>query len=214
MCPSWMPRCQQISRHLPFMSIKSFVQAQHRGRWQEMVSFNWRVQWPRPARVPLLSLRLNILWVPCGHSGRLLTHYHPREVRNSIYTYRKIHIDYQSKVSYRFISIIYGDTTNCKYMFMFPQRNLIHYACYLNVEVGVILAPIILIIEVAMRKLRRKEQQQVRFYFVFHFQILTLYMLNFLRGNINTYLHFTVKYRYNAVFGVQEIDRVIAVTAL
>ena len=54
---------------------------------------------------------------PCGHSGRLsevvLTHYCRREVRNSINRYRKIHIDYRSKFSYRFISfisIIYGNT--------------------------------------------------------------------------------------------------------
>ena len=131
-----MPRCQQISRqHLPFMSIKLFVQAQHRGRGEEMVSlcslirFNWHVRWPRPARVPLLSLRLNILWVPCGHSGRLLTHYRPYEVRNSIYPYRKIHIDYQSEVSYRFISIIYGNTTNCKYIFVSPKK--FHPLCLL-----------------------------------------------------------------------------------
>ena len=51
--------------------------------------------------------------VPCGHSGMLLTHYRPCEVRNSIYRYRKIHIDYWSKFSYRFISnisIIHGNT--------------------------------------------------------------------------------------------------------
>ena len=43
----------------------------------------------------------------------MLTHYRRREVRNSIYRYRKIHIDYRSKFSYRFISsisIIYGNT--------------------------------------------------------------------------------------------------------
>ena len=75
--------------------------------------FNWRVHWPRPARVPLFSLGLKIPRSPCGHSGRLLTHYRPREVRNSIYRYRKTHINYQSKFSYRFmsfISIIYGNT--------------------------------------------------------------------------------------------------------
>ena len=56
-CPdvnkSWLSR-----QHWPFMSIKSFVQSEHRGRWQEMVSlclpirFNWHVCWPWPARVP------------------------------------------------------------------------------------------------------------------------------------------------------------------
>ena len=78
--------------------------------------FNWRVRWPRPVRIPLFSLGLKVLGVACGHSGRLLTHYRPREVRNSIYRYGQIHIDYRSKDSYRFIltiSIIYGNTT-CK----------------------------------------------------------------------------------------------------
>ena len=87
--------------------------------WQDKVSFcslirfNWRV----PARVPLFSLGLKVSRSPCGHSGRLsevmLTHYCRREVRNLIYRYRKIHIDYRSKFSYRFISfisIIYGNT--------------------------------------------------------------------------------------------------------
>ena len=50
-----------LGQHRPFMSIKSFVQ--HSG-WQEMGvpmlanPFNWRVRWPRPARVPLFSLGL------------------------------------------------------------------------------------------------------------------------------------------------------------
>ena len=89
-------------------------------KWQDKVSFcslihfNWRV----PARVPLFSLGLKAPRSdPCGHSGRLsevvLTHYRRREVRNSIYRYRKIHIEYRSKFSYRFISIIYGNTTTC-----------------------------------------------------------------------------------------------------
>ena len=90
-------------------------------KWQDKVSFcslihfNWRV----PARVPLFLLGLKAHRSgPCGHSGRLsevvLTHYRRREVRNSIYRYREIHIDYRSKFSYRFmsfISIIYGNTT-------------------------------------------------------------------------------------------------------
>ena len=89
-------------------------------KWQDKVSlcslirFNWRV----PARVPLFSLGLKVTRSgPCGHRGRLsevvLTHCRRREVRNSIYRYRKIHIDYPSKFSYRFISfisIIYGNT--------------------------------------------------------------------------------------------------------
>ena len=95
-------------------------------KWQDKVSFcslirfNWRV----PARVPLFSLGLKAPRSgPCGHSGRLsevvLTHYRRREVRNSIYRYRKIHIDYRSKFSYRFISfisIIYGNTI---YMYVY-----------------------------------------------------------------------------------------------
>ena len=47
-------------------------------------------------------------------AGGCLTHYCPREVRYSIYRYKKINIDYRSKFSYRFISsisIIYGNTT-------------------------------------------------------------------------------------------------------
>ena len=46
-------------------------------------------------------------------AGGWLTRYRPREVRNSIYRYRKIHIDYRSEFLYRFISpisIIYGNT--------------------------------------------------------------------------------------------------------
>ena len=80
--------------------------------------FNWRVRWPRPARVPLFSLGLKMPQSPCGHSGTpggWLTRYRPREVRNSIYRYRKIHIDYRSKFLYRFISsisIIYGNTSS------------------------------------------------------------------------------------------------------
>ena len=91
-------------------------------KWKDKVSFcslirfNWRV----PARVPLFSLGLKAHRSgPCGHSGRLsevvLTHYRRREVRNSIYRYREIQIDYGSKFSYRFISfisIIYGNTIN------------------------------------------------------------------------------------------------------
>ena len=92
-------------------------------KWQDKVSFcslirfNWRV----PARVPLFSLGLKAHRSgPCGHSGRLsevlFTHYRRREVRNSIYRYREIHIDYRSKFSYRFISfisIIYSNTNCC-----------------------------------------------------------------------------------------------------
>ena len=43
------------------------------------------------------------------------------------------------------ISVLRNDT-NCNNMFMFQQRNFIHYVCYLNVEVAVILAPIIFLL--------------------------------------------------------------------
>ena len=55
------------------------------------------------------------LEVHVATAGGWLTRYRPREVRNSIYRYRKIHIDYRSKFLYRFISpisIIYGNTKN------------------------------------------------------------------------------------------------------
>ena len=54
------------------------------------------------------------LEVHVATAGGWLTRYRPREVRNSIYRYRKIHIDYRSKFLYRFISpisIIYGNTS-------------------------------------------------------------------------------------------------------
>ena len=55
------------------------------------------------------------LKVHVATAGGWLTRYRPREVRNSIYRYRKIHIDYRSKFLYRFISsisIIYGNTNS------------------------------------------------------------------------------------------------------
>ena len=53
---------------------------------------------PRPARVLLFSLGLKVSQRLCDVATlegcqRLLTHYRWREVRNSIYRYRKIHID-------------------------------------------------------------------------------------------------------------------------
>ena len=88
-------------------------------KWQDKVSFCSliRFHWRVPARVPLFSLGLKVPRSPCGHCGRLsnvvFTHYRRREVRDSIYRYRKIHIDYRSKFSYQFtwpVSIIYGNT--------------------------------------------------------------------------------------------------------
>ena len=106
-----------LGQHRPFMSIKSFVQ---HSEWQEMVSLCSLirligVRWPRQARIPLFSLGLRVLEVHVATGGGWLTRYRPREVRNSIYRYRKIHIDYRSKFLYRFISpisIIYSNTTN------------------------------------------------------------------------------------------------------
>ena len=43
------------------------------------------------------------LEVHVATAGGWLTHYHPHEVRNSIYRYKKIHIDYWSKFLSRFI---------------------------------------------------------------------------------------------------------------
>ena len=109
-------------------------------KWQDKVSFcslicfNWRV----PSRVPLFSLGLKAHRSgPCGHSGRLsevvLTHYRRCEVRNSIYRYREIHIDYRSKFSYRFvsfISIIYGNTNeNALEMAAFLSRDNEQWTC-------------------------------------------------------------------------------------
>ena len=91
--------------------------------------FNWRVRWPLPAIVPLFSLGLKVPRSPCGHSGRLLTRYRPCEVRNSIYWYRKIHINYRSKFSYRFISsilIIYGNTNNDLWPWPISSRSFSH----------------------------------------------------------------------------------------
>ena len=109
-----------------------------------LIRFNWRV----PARVPLLSLGLEVPRSPCGHSGRLsevvLTHYRRLEVRNSIYRYRKIQIDYRSKFSYRFIlsiSIIYGNTSHfsveewqiCKHIIVSYEKSCRERVCPANV---------------------------------------------------------------------------------
>ena len=108
-----------LGQHPPFMSIKSFVQ--HRG-WQEMVS--------------LCSLIRLILEVHVAIAGGWLTRYRPREVRNSIYRYRKIHIDYRSKFLYRFISpisIIYGNTNHFfTEQFFHPEPVVILCNMYMN----------------------------------------------------------------------------------
>ena len=102
-----------LGQHRPFMSIKSFVQ--HSG-WQKMVSLCSLIRLigvcadrDQPEFLCSRSDSRN-LEVHVATAGGWLTRYRPREVRNSIYRYRKIHIDYRSKFLYRFISIIYGNT--------------------------------------------------------------------------------------------------------
>ena len=109
-------------QHRPFMSIKSFVQ--HSG-WQEMVSLCSLIRLigvcadhDQPdflcSHSDSGTSEFHVATVGgCQHGQRLLTHYCRREVRNSIYRYRNIYIDYRSKFSYWFISsisIIYGKT--------------------------------------------------------------------------------------------------------
>ena len=106
-----------LGQHRHFTSIKSFVQ--HSG-WQEMVSLCSLIRLigvcadrdqPEFLCSRSDSRHLEVL---VATAGGWLTRYRPREVRNSIYRYRKIHIDYRSKFLYRFISpisIIYGNTT-------------------------------------------------------------------------------------------------------
>ena len=105
-----------LGQHRPFMSIKSFVQ--HSG-WQEMVSLCSLIRLIGVCadrdQPEFLCSRSDSrhLEVHVATAGGWLTRYRPREVRNSIYRYRKIHIDYRSKYLYRFISpisIIYGNT--------------------------------------------------------------------------------------------------------
>ena len=105
-----------LGQHWPLMSIKSFVQ---HSRWQEMVSLCSLIRLigvcAHRDQPEFLCSRSDsrYLGVHVATAGGWLTRYRPREVRNSIYRYRKIHIDYRSKVLYRFIttiSIIYGNT--------------------------------------------------------------------------------------------------------
>ena len=106
-----------LGQHRPFMSIKLFVQ--HSG-WQEMVSLCSLIcligVCADRDQPKFLCSRWDsrYLEVRVATAGGWLTRYRPREVRNSIYRYWKIHIDYRSKFLYRFISpisIIYGNTT-------------------------------------------------------------------------------------------------------
>ena len=112
----WGMETTILGQHPPFMSIKSFVQ--HSG-WQEMVSLCSLIRFIGVCadrdQPEFLCSRSDsrCLKVHVATAGGWLTRYRPREVRNSIYRYRKIHIDYRSKFLYRFISsisIIYGNT--------------------------------------------------------------------------------------------------------
>ena len=96
-----------LGQHRPFISIKSFVQ---QSGWQEMVSLC--------SLICLIGVcadcdQPEFLCSCSATAGVWLTRYRPREVRNWIYRYRKIRMDYRSKFLYRFIStisIIYGNT--------------------------------------------------------------------------------------------------------
>ena len=133
-----------LGQHRPFMSIKSFVQ--HSG-WQEMVSLSSLIRLTcligvcpdrdQPEFLCSCSDSRH-LEVHVATAGGWLTCYRPREVRNSIYRYRKIHIDYRSKFLYRFmspISIIYGNTSHnipCKVaeVYYLAAANCITYLLY------------------------------------------------------------------------------------
>ena len=112
-----------LGQHRPFMSIKSFVQ---HSVWQEMVSLCSLIRLigvcadrDQPEFLCSRSDSRN-LEVHVATAGGWLTRYRPREVRNSIYRYQKIHINYRSEFLYRFISpisIIYGNTTEYTYLY-------------------------------------------------------------------------------------------------
>ena len=118
-----------LGQHRPFMLIKSFVQ--HSG-WQEMVSLCSLIRLigvcANRDQPEFLCSRSDSrhLEVHVATAGGCLTRYRPREVRNSIYRYRKIHINYRSKFLYRFISpisIIYGNTKNKSKWFGWPRND-------------------------------------------------------------------------------------------
>ena len=107
-----------LRQHRAFMSITSFVQ--HSG-WQEMVSLCWLFRligvWADCDQPEFLCSRSDSRYLEAhvATAGGWLTHYRLCEVRNSIYRYRKIHIDYRLKFLHWFISsisIIYGNTTH------------------------------------------------------------------------------------------------------
>ena len=125
-----------FGQHRPFMWIKSFVQ--HSG-WQKMVPLCSLIRLSGVCadrdQPEFLCSRSDsrYLKVHVATAGGWLTRYRPCEVRNSVYRYRKIHIDYRSKFLYRFISpisIIYGNTNLQAFsnsdilagFFLLPQR--------------------------------------------------------------------------------------------
>ena len=107
-----------LEQHRPFMSIKSFVQ--HSG-WQEIVSLCSFIclligVCADSDQPEFLCSRSDsrYLEVHVATAGGWLTHYRLHEVRNSIYRYWKILIDYRSKFLNRFIStisIVYSNTS-------------------------------------------------------------------------------------------------------
>ena len=77
----WLPACQQTSR-LPFWDTISLScrlnRLNKRSRWDEwqdmvwlcsLIHFNWQVRWPRPARVPLFSLKVKVFRFHVATSG-------------------------------------------------------------------------------------------------------------------------------------------------
>ena len=105
-----------LGQHGPFMSIKIVCTTQRVTRRVSLCSLIRLIGVCADRDQPeFLCSRSDsrYLEVHVATAGGWLTRYRPREVRNSIYRYRKIHIDYRSKFLYRFISpisIIYGNT--------------------------------------------------------------------------------------------------------
>ena len=100
---------------LSYCQVEEKITVEPCSGWQEMVSLCSLIRligmYADRDQPEFLYSRLDsrYLWVHVATVGgcqRLLTHYRWREVRNSIYRYRKVHIDYRLKFSYLFISFI------------------------------------------------------------------------------------------------------------
>ena len=110
-----------LGQHRPFMSIKIVCTTQRVTRRVSLCSLIRLIGVCADRDQPeFLCSRSDsrYLEVHVATAGGWLTRYRPREVRNSIYRYRKIHIDYRLKFLYRFISpisIIYGNTMSNEY---------------------------------------------------------------------------------------------------